>query len=1493
MNARLRRPLFRKYVALFVAVVSVALLINGALEVWFSYQEHKASLIRIQREQAEAAAAKIGQFVKEIESQIGWTTQLPWSASTIEQRRFDGLRLLRQVPAITELSMIDSAGKEQLRVSRLAMDVVGSGLDLSKESKFALAAAKKVYYGPVYFRRESEPYMTLSLAGTRRDSGVSIAEVNLKLIWEVISKIKVGERGNAYVVDANGRLIAHPDISLVLRNTDMSGLSQIQAARAADAGASEPIREVKNAQGKDVLAAFAPVPPLGWHVLVELPIDEAYAPLYGSMQRTGLVMLAALFAAALSGMLLARRMVGPIQTLREGAARIGSGDLGQRIEVTTGDEVEALAREFNDMAGRLQESYADLENKVEMRTRELSEALGRQTATAQVLQAISRSTFDLETVLNTLVESAANLCEAEIATITKQKEGLFYRTAIHGFPPEFAERMKGIPIELDRGTATGRAMLEGRTIHIEDVTLDPDYAWTEAQEAGGFRALMGVPLLRDGVPIGAMALGRQEARPFTAKQIELVSTFADQAVIAIENARLFEEVQARTRELQESLEYQTATSEVLNVISRSPSYIQPVLDTIVNTASRLCEAHDAAIFLRDGEWLRKAAHHGPIPLDLERWPLKPTWVTGRVVLERRAIQIEDAFTIGDEYPDGYAQALRFGHRSLIVVPLVREREAIGAVIVRRTEVRRFSDKQIAVLQTFADQAVIAIENVRLFDEVQARTRDLQESLEYQTATSDVLGVISRSPTDLQPALQSIVEIAAGLCEGFDATILLKEGEALRVGAHHGPIVLDFDRKVITPDWVTGRAVLERKPIHVHDFATARSEFPEGHELHLRLGHRTGLAIPLLQRGEAIGAFMIRRKEVSPFSEKQVAILQTFADQAVIAINNVRLFEEVQARTGEVQESLEYQTATSDVLGVISRSPSELQPVMEAIVSTAARLCSAEYSFIVMCDDTTCRLVAANNVELAHNQFLARNPVAINRDTIVGRTALDKATIHIPDVLSDPEFKRPDWQAVGKQRTVLGVPLLREGRLLGVMILARTDVRPFSEKQVDLVTTFADQAVIAINNVRLFEEVQARTHELARSVSELQALGEVTRAVNSTLDLEKVLDTIVAKAVQLSGTDAGAIYVYSAHRREYRLRATYGMDEDLVRAVRRQTGHLGSTSVRDAVARREPVQVPDLHDEPPSPIRDLVLQAGYRAVLIVPLLRPDQVLGALVVRRREPGEFDEATKKLLMTFAEQSVLAIQNARLFSEIEEKGRQLELASRHKSQFLANMSHELRTPLNSVLGFTEMMADGLYGPMPDKAKTALAKVQANGKHLLGLINDVLDLSKIEAGQLMLSIDDYSLGHVVTGVVASTESLAKAKGLVMQASVPPALPIGRGDERRLTQVVINLVGNAIKFTDAGSVDIVARSVDGFFEIDVRDTGPGISPDDQKRIFEEFQQVDDSSTRTKGGTGLGLAISRRIVEMHGGTLTVQSNPGEGSTFRVRVPVKAEEAREAA
>ncbi|RZN09469.1 HAMP domain-containing histidine kinase [Bradyrhizobium genosp. SA-3] len=550
----IRTRLFTKYVALFVAVVAVALLANGLFEVFFYYREHKASLIRVQHEQAEAAAAKIGQFVKEIESQLGWTTQLPWSGGSIEQRRFDALRLLRQVPAVTELAQVDSTGRERLRVSRLAMNSVDSGIDLSSDPKFTEAVAHKVYYGAVYFRRESEPYMTLALAGPRKDAGVSIAEVNLKLIWDVVSQIKVGEHGHAYVVGPEGRLIAHPDISLVLRNTDMSGLAQVRAAQAGSGTTSEALPEARNIQGQKVLTASAPIAPLGWTMFVELPVEEAYAALYASLQRLAIVLLAASIFAVLAGIFLARRMVGPIQALRSGAERIGGGDFSQRISIKTGDELEGLANQFNEMGARLQESYADLENKVERRTAELSASLQQQTATADVLKVISRSAFDLQAVLNTLVGSAARLCDADEGTIFRPSDGVFYLAASCGLDAEQENKLRTFASVPERGSVVGRTLLDGKTVHVPDVQADPEYAPSSARRRANVRTMLGVPLLREGTPIGVFVLTRHEVRPFSAKQIELATTFADQALIAIENVRLFEEVQERTRELSQSLD---------------------------------------------------------------------------------------------------------------------------------------------------------------------------------------------------------------------------------------------------------------------------------------------------------------------------------------------------------------------------------------------------------------------------------------------------------------------------------------------------------------------------------------------------------------------------------------------------------------------------------------------------------------------------------------------------------------------------------------------------------------------------------------------------------------------------------------------------------------------------------------------------------------------------------------------------------------------------
>ena len=546
-----RNRLFIKYVALFVAVVCMALLANGIFEVFFYYQEHKAALIRIQREQAEAAAAKLGQFIREIERQLGWTTQLPWSAGLIEQRQLDAQRLLHQVPAITELAQLDATGKERLRVSRLASDVVGSGTDFSTEPQFTEAVAHKVYYGPVYFRRESEPYMTLSLAGTRRDSGVSVAEVNLKLIWDVVSQIKVGERGHAYVVGAQGRLIAHPDINLVLRNTNMSQLAQVQAAGGDAVGtASAPVQVAQNIQGHQVLTAYAQVMPLGWLVFVELPVEEAYGPLYAALRRLALVLLAALGFAVLAGMFLARRMVGPIQALRAGAARIGSGDLAQHISIKTGDELEALADQFNDMAGRLQESYAGLEEKVELRTRELREALEELRGLGAISQAVN-STLDLATVLTTIVAHAVQLSRTDGGAIWERDEATeeLYLRATHGMSAALLTGLTREQTGLD-ALIIGDALRKREPIQMPDLREVSSIPIYKREIDAGYRAVLAVPLMGPERVFGALVIRRRESGLFPQSTIDLLQTFAAQSVIAMQNARLFQEVEEKGRQLE-------------------------------------------------------------------------------------------------------------------------------------------------------------------------------------------------------------------------------------------------------------------------------------------------------------------------------------------------------------------------------------------------------------------------------------------------------------------------------------------------------------------------------------------------------------------------------------------------------------------------------------------------------------------------------------------------------------------------------------------------------------------------------------------------------------------------------------------------------------------------------------------------------------------------------------------------------------------------------
>jgi signal transduction histidine kinase len=819
-------------------------------------------------------------------------------------------------------------------------------------------------------------------------------------------------------------------------------------------------------------------------------------------------------------------------------------------------------------------------------------------------------------------------------------------------------------------------------------------------------------------------------------------------------------------------------------------------------------------------------------------------------------------------------------RSHIVVPMLKEHELIGAIIIYRTEVHPFTDKQIDLVQNFAAQAVIAIENTRLLNELRQRTDDLSEALEQQTATSEVLKVISSSPGELEPVFQAMLESATRVCgASFGAIFKVNEGTVQLAAALNVPKAFaDFMQKNPRPSEHAPimRAIRGRQTVHVRDFSSEQAYLDRdpmvvaGVEI---MGIRTLLVVPLLKDDELLGVIAIYRREVKPFTDKQIDLVKNFGAQAVIAIENTRLL-------GELRESLQQQTATADVLKVISRSTFDLPTVLDTLVKSAAQLCEADMGCIIRPHGD--RLAFAANYRYSQEiiDLLSSGGVQAGRGTLAGRVFSERRTVHIPDVLADKEYTFSEALRILGFKSMLGVPLMREGMPIGIIVLQRTTMRPFTDKQIELVETFADQAVIAIENARLFDEVQARNRDLT-------VLGEVGRAVSSTLDLKVVLKTIVDRAVELSGTDGGSIFYYREDIGRFELGETSGLAEEVVETYRTLDIAAGRTGLSEAIETRQPLQVPDITKRSSNPLRDAALESGLRAVLIVPLLGGEGPLGALVLQRREPGAFSKAVVGLMQNLADQSVIALENARLFEEIAEKGRELEIASQHKSQFVANMSHELRTPLAAILGYAELMEEGFYGGMSEKSLDALKRIRSNGRHLLGLINTVLDIAKIESGQFSLNLTDYALAGVVETVRAATESLAEAKKLALKTDVANDMPTGLGDEQRLTQVLLNLVGNAIKFTDTGEVRVSATATNGHFAVSVTDTGPGIPAEEQNRIFEQFHQVDNSNTKAKGGTGLGLAIAKQIVEMHGGRIWVESTPGRGATFQMELPVRAE------
>ena len=712
-------------------------------------------------------------------------------------------------------------------------------------------------------------------------------------------------------------------------------------------------------------------------------------------------------------------------------------------------------------------------------TRELDEARHQQAATADVLKAISRATFDLQTVLDNLVEAATRLCDADHAWLF-QREGQFMRwaasygheTDVHGRIRDF---FKTRPAPLDRGSVTGRAALEARAVQVPDVLADPEYTWNEAQKIGGYRAALGVPLMRAGDVVGVIFVAKTVPQPFTAKQVEAVTTFADQAVIAIENTRL-------VGELRESLQQQTASADVLKVISRSTFDLQTVLDTLVESAARLCEAEMAAIVRPQDASLVYAASYRFSPefnALATRTPI-PTGrgtLAGRTLLEGRPVHIADV-AADPEYT--FEEAQRIGRfRAMLGVPLLRQGVGIGVIILTRKQPLPFTDKQIELVTTFADQAVIAIENVRLFEAEQQRTRELTDALEQQTATADMLKVISRSAFDLDAVLDTLTRSAALLCQAEMAGIVRPQD-----GAHYWvtafnfpPAFMDFVRtRPILRDRgsVAGRALLEGRVVHSPD-VLADPDFTYGEAQKLG-GYRTVLGIPLLREGSPIGVIVLTRHEVQPFTDRQIDLVTTFANQAVIAIENVRLFEAEQQRTEELAETLEQQTATAQVLGVISSSPGELEPVFQAILRNATHICEARFATLFRFEDGGARIVSSLDIPPAFAEFLrsqTHRPGPLNP---ISRVIESRDILHVVDYPADRAYRERDPLAVagvelGSIRTLLVVPMFKDEQLIGAIGIYRQETRPFADKQIELVGSFAKQAVIAIENTRLLNELR--------------------------------------------------------------------------------------------------------------------------------------------------------------------------------------------------------------------------------------------------------------------------------------------------------------------------------------------------------------------------------------------------------------------------------------